>query len=79
MSERSESRATAIRLLEEVEAILKDVRLGLDFSGRGVNTSLALLALQGLVAYLEGNKLAAADDLATAADEIRARLDATLR
>jgi hypothetical protein len=61
-------------MLEEVEALLKDPHLGIDFTRQGVNTSIALLAVQGLMAYLEGNKVRAADDLSTAAEEIRARL-----
>jgi hypothetical protein len=63
-------------MLEEVEALLKDARLSLDFGRRGVNTSLALLGVQGLMAYLRGEKIRAADDLSTVADEIRARLEA---
>jgi hypothetical protein len=61
-------------MLEEVEAMLKDVQLALDFGRRGVNTSLALVGVQGLMAYLRGEKARAADDLSTVADEIRARL-----
>ena len=49
--------------------------MGLDFGRRGINTSLALLAVQGIVAYLEGNKRRASEDLGTVADEIRARLE----
>jgi hypothetical protein len=40
-----------------------------------VNTSIALLAAQGLQAYVRGNKAQAADDLATAAEELGARLE----
>jgi hypothetical protein len=75
VSERRDSSAAAIRMLEEVEAMLKDVQLALDFGRRGVNTSLALVGVQGLMAYLRGEKARAADDLSTVADEIRARLD----
>jgi hypothetical protein len=69
------SSAAAVGLLEEVEALLKDAHLGIDFSRKGVNTSIALVTVQGLIAYLEGNKVRAAEDLSTAADEIRARLE----
>lgn len=48
--------------------------MALDFGRHGVNTSLALLAVQGLIGYFEGDKVRAADDLGTVADEIRARL-----
>lgn len=75
VTERRDGSGAAILLLHEVESLLKNARLALDFGRRGVNTSLALVAVQGLVAYLEGNKLRAADDFGTVADEIRARLD----
>ncbi len=71
--ESSDGSAAARRLLEEVAVLLKDPQLAFDFARRGVNTSLALVAVQGTIAYLEGNKLRAVEDLATAADEIRAR------
>ena len=75
MSEHQDSRAAAIQLLQDLEGLLKDPRLALDFGRHGVNTSLALVAVQGLIAYIDGNKIRAADDLGTVADEIRARLE----
>lgn len=75
MSERRESRVAAVELLENVSALLKDPHLGFEFASRGVNTSLALLAVEGIIAYLEGNKRRAADDLSTVADEIKARIE----
>jgi hypothetical protein len=74
VSERRDGSAAAILLLQEVEGLLKSAHLALDFGRRGINTSLALVAVQGLVAYLDGNKVRAADDFGTVADEIRARL-----
>jgi hypothetical protein len=74
VSERRDGSAAAILLLREVEGLLKNAHLALDFSRRGVNTSLALVAVQGLMAYLEGNKVRAADDFGTVVEEIRARL-----
>jgi hypothetical protein len=74
VTERRDSSAAALLLLQEVEGLLKNTRLALDFGRRGVNTSLALVAVQGLMAYLEGNKVRAADDFGTVAEEIRARL-----
>jgi hypothetical protein len=76
VTEQLHSRAAAIQLLEDVEALLKEPRLALDFSRQGVNTSLALLAVQGVIGYLHGDRVRAADDLGTVADEIRARLKA---
>lgn len=66
---------TLVKLLGEVETLLKSAAVGSELARRGVNTSVALVAVQGLMAYLEGNKRGAADDLATAAEEIRARME----
>jgi hypothetical protein len=63
------------RLLSEIEALLKSATVGMELAKGGVNTSVALIAVQGLTAYIEGNKRRAADDLGTAAEEIRARLE----
>jgi hypothetical protein len=62
------------KLLAEVEGLLKSSTVGAELARRGVNTSIALLAVQGVSAYLEGQKRQAADDLASAAEEIQARL-----
>jgi hypothetical protein len=61
-------------LIDQIEDLLKDPGIGARLTSRGINASLALVAAQGLRAYLEGNKRQAADDLATAAEEIEARL-----
>jgi hypothetical protein len=65
---------TLVKLLSEVESLLKSAGVGMELAKRGVNTSVALIAVQGVAAYVQGDKRRAADDLATAADEIRARL-----
>lgn len=62
-------------LLSELEHLLKAPEVGLGLGARGVNTSIALLAAQGLHAYVQGNKAQAVDDLATAAEELGARLE----
>ena len=41
---------------------------------RGVNASLALVAMDGIDAYLRGDKLDAAEDLRTVAEEILGRM-----
>jgi hypothetical protein len=64
------------KLLSDVESLLKSASVSMELAKRGVNTSVALVAVQGLAAYVAGNKHRAADDLGTAADEIRARLEA---
>ena len=61
-------------LLTELDQLLKNPDLGADLADRGLNISLALVAASGLRAYLEGRKAEAADDLGTAAEEIRTRL-----
>jgi hypothetical protein len=62
-------------LLIELERLLKTPEVSMSLGSRGVNTSIALLAAQGLRAYVAGNKAQAAEDLATAADELGARLE----
>lgn len=68
------SAAALIKLLAEIEHLLKHSTVALELAQRGVNTSIALLATQGISAYVEGNKRRAAEDLASAAEEIQARL-----
>ena len=62
-------------LLSELQQLLKAPEVGLGLGVRGVNTSIALLAAQGLQAYVRGNKAQAVDDLGTAAEELGARLE----
>jgi hypothetical protein len=61
-------------LFEELDQLLKNADMGALLTARGVNSSLAMLALDGLRAYLAGKKEQAADDLGTAAEEIATRL-----
>jgi hypothetical protein len=61
-------------VMEELVVLLKNPDVVAALSERGVNASLALLAADGLGAYLAGNKAQAADDLKTVADEIEGRL-----
>jgi hypothetical protein len=76
MATRDGSASTLLELLGEVERLLKSHTVGIDLAKRGVNTSVALVAVQGLAAYVGGDKRQACDDLGTAAEEIRARLGA---
>jgi hypothetical protein len=75
MAEYHGSAAAAARLLRELESLLKHPSVGIELGHRGVNTSIALLAVQGLTAYVEGNRARAQDDFATVAEEIKARLE----
>jgi hypothetical protein len=61
-------------LLDELDTLLKNPDVGALLTGRGINTSLALLVADALRAYLKGNKKEAAEDLSTAAEEISSRL-----
>jgi predicted ABC-type transport system involved in lysophospholipase L1 biosynthesis ATPase subunit len=64
-------------VLDDLEALLKNGEVIGALTQRGVNASLALCAVAGLRSYVTGDKVAAAEDLGTAADEIRARLGDT--
>lgn len=61
-------------IFDELEALLKNGDVVAALTKREVNASLALLAIDGLRAYLDGRKEDAAEDLTTAGEEIRARL-----
>jgi len=63
-------------LFDELDGLLKNVDVESDLATRGVNVSLAIVAADGLRAYLHGDKARAADDLGTVAEEILARLKA---
>jgi hypothetical protein len=61
-------------VLDDLEALLKNGEVIAALTARGINASLALVAAGGLRAYVKGKKADAADDFATAAEEIRGRL-----
>jgi hypothetical protein len=77
MSEAQNPETRVDTMLGEIERLLKVSDLGTTLSDRGVNTSLALLAVQGLRAYLRGNKAQAVEDLGTVVEELGARLEAS--
>jgi hypothetical protein len=62
-------------LLGELEDLLKNGDVATALAEKGVNGSVAILAAQGLAAYLRGEKAQAAEDLQAASEEIRDRLD----
>lgn len=62
------------QLFDELDQLLKNPDISEVLASRGVNTSLAMLAADGLRAYLKGNKRQAAEDFATVADEISSRM-----
>jgi hypothetical protein len=59
---------------DDLAALLKNPDVVGALTQKGINASLALLALDGLGAYLAGDKVQAADDLRTVAEEIEGRL-----
>ena len=61
-------------VLDDLEALLKNGDVVGKLTEKGVNSSIALVAMTGLRAYLEGRKAEAAEDLGTAAEEVRGRL-----
>lgn len=65
-------------LFEELTDLLKNGDVVSTLSERGINASLALTAIDGLRAYLLGNKLDAAEDFEVVAEEIRARFVSSL-
>jgi len=75
MSSNHGSVAAVARLLREIEALLKHPSVTIELGHRGVNASIMMLAIQGLTAYVEGNRRQAHEDFSTVAEEIRARLD----
>jgi hypothetical protein len=60
-------------VLDDLTDLLKSGEVIGALTARGLNASLALVAATGLRAYLAGQKLDAADDFATVAEEIRGR------
>lgn len=61
-------------VMDELVELLKNPDVVAALTKRGINASLALLAIDGIGAYLTGNKQQAADDLGTVAEEIEGRL-----
>ena len=60
-------------VLDDLDALLKSGEVIASLTARGINASLAMCAANGLRAYLAGNKIEAAEELGTAAEEIRGR------
>lgn len=73
----SKARAEIDDLFDELDQLLKNPDVGADLAEAGVNISLAIVAADGLRAYLRGEKEKAAEELETAAEEIRARIEAS--
>lgn len=61
-------------VFDDLEQLLKNPDVVGALAERGLNASLALVAVEGLRAYLAGRKADAVDDLRTVAEEIEARM-----
>jgi hypothetical protein len=61
-------------LLDDLEALLKNGEVIAALTGKGVNASIALVAVDGRRHYLQNKKGEAADDFGTVTEEIRGRL-----
>ena len=60
-------------VFDELETLLKNPDVGAALAEKGVNTSLAMLAMDGLAAYLRGDKAKAVEELTQFVEEVRAR------
>jgi hypothetical protein len=71
----------AMRELREVfgdlDVLLKNPDVGGELTARGINVSLAIVAAEALLAYVEGDRERAAEDFDTVAEEISTRLRAS--
>jgi CHASE3 domain sensor protein len=62
-----------MELLSELDQLVKHPELGGLLNDRAINASLVLVVVDGLRAYLRGQKLEAAEEFLTAGEEIKAR------
>ncbi|CAN5284089.1 hypothetical protein BH09MYX1_BH09MYX1_49400 [soil metagenome] len=62
------------QIFEDLAQLLKNPDVITLLADRGVNASLALLAADGLQAYLRGEKARAAEDFSDFAHEVRSRI-----
>jgi len=63
-------------VFEDLDTLLKNPEVGAVLHTRGVNTSLAIVAAEALLAYVEGDRERAGEDFATVAEEITSRIQA---
>jgi hypothetical protein len=61
----------------DLETLLKNPDVGAALADKGVNVSLAMLAMDGLAAYLKGDKAKAVEDTTHFAEEVAARARAS--
>jgi hypothetical protein len=61
-------------VFEDLDTLLKNPEVGAELTARRVNVSLAIVAAEALLAYVEGDRERAAEDFDTVAEEIKTRL-----
>ena len=61
-------------VFEDLDTLLKNPDVGAELTSRGINVSLAIVAAEALLAYVEGDRERAAEDFDTVAEEISTRL-----
>lgn len=77
MAERSLAMKELEDVFEDLDTLLKNPEVGAELTANGVNTSLAIVAAEALRAYVGGDKVRAAEDFETVAEEISSRLATT--
>jgi hypothetical protein len=77
MSDQSIAMKELREVFEDLDALLKNPEVGGELTARGVNVSLAIVAAEALVAYVEGDRERAAEDFDTVAEEIKTRMAAS--
>jgi hypothetical protein len=77
MAEKKGPLAELGEVLGELDTLLKHPEVGAALADRGINISLALVGVEGLRAYIEGDKVRAAEEWSTAAEEVTSRMEAS--
>ena len=60
-------------VFEELEMLLKNPDVVAALTAKGVNTSLATMAMDGLHEYLRGDRAKAIDEMSQFVEEVKAR------
>jgi hypothetical protein len=77
MADESRAMKELREVFEDLDTLLKNPDVGAELTARGINTSLAIVAAEALLAYVEGDRERAAEDFDTVAEEIATRLAAS--
>jgi hypothetical protein len=77
MADESAAMKELREVFEDLDTLLKNPEVGAELTERGINVSLAIVAAEALVAYIEGDRERAAEDFDTVAEEIATRLAAS--